>query len=407
MNVCMLAYTHYEEDNRVMRYAEALAARGDRVDVIALRHPNEPTQANVHGVNVLKIQTRILNEKRKSSYLFRILSFLFRSAWFLAKRHREVRYDLVHVHSVPDFLVFAALYPRLTGSKVILDIHDILPEFYASKFGVSKKSTIFKTLLLVEWASARFVDHVIIANDLWRERITSRSVPPKKCTTILNFPDNLIFSRRIKVRADDRLVILYPGSLGWHQGLDIAIRAFAKICDQVPTAEFHIYGAGGEKQRLIELSQNLNLHNRLFMHPSLPLREIAHVMADADLGVVPKRSDTFGNEAFSTKILEFLTVGVPLIVSDTAIDKYYFNDSVVRFFPSGNVDSLAISMLELLTNAALRTQMVENGVAFAKQYEWEANKHSYFSLIDSLMPVGSDVRVDQVGIGRGAAAPKA
>ena len=75
MNVCMLAYTHYEEDNRVMRYAEALAARGDRVDVIALRHPNEQTQSSVHGVNVFKIQTRVLNEKRKASYFFRVLSF--------------------------------------------------------------------------------------------------------------------------------------------------------------------------------------------------------------------------------------------------------------------------------------------------------------------------------------------
>src|SRR5215472_13187995 len=94
MNVCMLAYTHYEEDNRVMRYAEALAARGDRVDVIALRHPNEKAEANVHGVKVFKIQTRVLNEKRKTSYLFRVLSFLIRSAWFLAKRNRRVRYDL-------------------------------------------------------------------------------------------------------------------------------------------------------------------------------------------------------------------------------------------------------------------------------------------------------------------------
>src|SRR5579863_8056925 len=229
MNVCMLAYTHYEEDNRVMRYAEALAARGDQVDVIALRHPHEQDQVLVHGVNVFKVQTRVLNEKRKSSYLLRVLMFLFRSVGLLARRHRRFRYDLIHVHSVPDFLVFAALYPKIRGAKVVLDIHDILPEFYASKFGARKKSIVFRALLLLERASAQFADHVIIANDLWRDRIISRSVPHGKCTTILNFPDSKIFRRGVKVRTDRRLIILYPGSLGWHQGLDIAIRAFARI----------------------------------------------------------------------------------------------------------------------------------------------------------------------------------
>ncbi len=35
----------------------------------------------------------------------------------------------------------------------------------------------------------------------------------------------------------------------------------------------------------------------------------------ADLGVVPKRAEGFGNEAFSTKILEFMACGVPVLVS--------------------------------------------------------------------------------------------
>ena len=49
---------------------------------------------------------------------------------------------MIHVHSVPDFLVFAALVPKLLGARIILDIHDILPEFYASKFGASKDSRL-------------------------------------------------------------------------------------------------------------------------------------------------------------------------------------------------------------------------------------------------------------------------
>ena len=53
--------------------------------------------------------------------------------------------------------------------------------------------------------------------------------------------------------------MIYPGTLGWHQGLDIAIKAFAKIKDQAPQAEFHIYGRGTESDNLEKLIVSLNL----------------------------------------------------------------------------------------------------------------------------------------------------
>lgn len=69
---------------------------------------------------------------------------------------------------------------------------------------------------------------------------------------------------------------------------------------------------------------NLQLSDRILIKPPYPLREIAFVMANADLGVVPKRNDSFGGEAFSTKILEFMALGIPVVVADTKIDKCYF-----------------------------------------------------------------------------------
>src|SRR5437870_12487314 len=39
---CMLAYSFYEGDTRILQYATALAKRGDVVDVIALRRKGQP-----------------------------------------------------------------------------------------------------------------------------------------------------------------------------------------------------------------------------------------------------------------------------------------------------------------------------------------------------------------------------
>ena len=60
--------------------------------------------------------------------------------FLLMRRHVKARYQLIHVHSVPDFLVFAAWFPKLTGAKIILDIHDLLPELYAGKYGTDHNS---------------------------------------------------------------------------------------------------------------------------------------------------------------------------------------------------------------------------------------------------------------------------
>ena len=114
IKACMVAYTFYEGDGRVRRYAETLAKRGDYVDVIALRRKGQANYEMINGVNIYRIQERILNEKGKLSYLYRLVTFLIISSIFLSKRNLKNKYDIIHVHPVPDFEVFAALLPNPT-----------------------------------------------------------------------------------------------------------------------------------------------------------------------------------------------------------------------------------------------------------------------------------------------------
>src|ERR1700760_1556729 len=142
LRVCMIAYSFYETDNRVMRYAETLAKRGDYVEVLALQREKLPEYEVLNDGHVHRIQHREVNEKGRFTYLTRILQFMMRAMVRVSRNHLRERYDFIHVHSVPDFLVFAAWLPRLQGVPVILDIHDILPEFYTSKFGSRPNSAM-------------------------------------------------------------------------------------------------------------------------------------------------------------------------------------------------------------------------------------------------------------------------
>jgi glycosyltransferase involved in cell wall biosynthesis len=384
--VCMVTHSFYESDNRVVRYAEALAQRGDSVEVFALRrNPEVPREEVISGVRVFRIQDRFgKGQKSRSSFLLPVLSFLIKSSWWVMRRHQAQSFDLVHAHNIPDFLVFAAWYPKLFGAKVILDIHDIVPEFFASKFGSSHASNLVRGLQLAERVSAGFADHVIISNHLWLDKYIARSARREKCSVFINHVDSRVFRTRSPAKNNGNPIVLFPGGLEWHQGLDIAIRALQKLRCRIPNVEFHIYGDGIMKPELEQLVKDLGLERSVQFFSPLRLHEIADVMARADLGVVPKRANSFGDEAYSTKIMEFMSVGVPTVVSSTKIDRYYFDDSVVRFFESGNVDALAEAMYEILKNPQIRCDMVARALKYASLNSWENRRVDYLRLIDSL-----------------------
>ncbi|MFZ2639448.1 MAG: glycosyltransferase [Verrucomicrobiia bacterium] len=384
--VCMLSYSDYMEDTRVLRYAEALAERGDHVDMLALRpKPECPEHEKLGNVNLFRIQSRFgKKERHPLAFLTRLMRFLFVSGMWIAREHSREPYDCVHIHNVPDFLVFAALWPKLKGAKVILDIHDIVPEFYANKFGIAENSIIISMLKWMERVSAAIADHVIIANHLWLEKYSSRTGSAGRCSVFINNVDTDIFHPRPRVRNDDKIIMLFPGGLQKHQGLDIAIGAFSKISAELPNAEFHIYGDGNMKEAWVELCDKLGLTGKVHFFNPLPVREIAEVMANADLGVVPKRADSFGNEAYSTKIMEFMSLGIPVAVSKTRIDQYYFDDSLVCFFESGSQDSLAEAVLRIVRDGELRRRMVARASEYAAKNSWLTHKVDYLKLVDTL-----------------------
>jgi glycosyltransferase involved in cell wall biosynthesis len=382
----MITHSFYETDNRVTRYAEALSARGDRVDVFALRRsPEVPRFEVVGGVKVHRLQARTEKTRRsKLAYVLQLIRFLIVSSWKVTRSHMRQPYDLLHVHNMPDFLVFAAWYPRLTGARLILDIHDIVPELYSSKFGSGKGTGAVPLLKWVERKSAQFSDHVIISNHLWLDTFASRTGLADRCSVFINNVDTRVFTPIPRTRADGKIVILFPGGLQWHQGLDIAISAFKRVGSEFPNAEFHIYGDGNMKRQLIAQALSLGFDGRVKFFEPLKIAEIARVMADADLGVVPKRADSFGNEAYSTKIMEFMALGVPVVVSKTKIDQFYFDETVVRFFKSGDVDALADAMIDVLRHPEARAKQIDNASQYSVRHSWDSRKTAYLGLVDSL-----------------------
>lgn len=393
MRVCMLAYSFYDADNRVRRYAEALARRGDRVDAVAVGHRGQPRTELIESVHVYRLQSRTRDEGGPFSYLLKMLLFFFRSAFFLTWQHLREPYDLIHVHNLPDFEVFATLVPRLLGARVILDMHEITPEFYASKFGIGERSLLYRTLALVEKISIAYVNYVVVVNHMVEEAVLRRrSVRPEKCMVILNYPDPRIFHAIGSApQPHDGFTVCYPGTLSRHQGVDILIEAVALARAQAPGLRLLIVGDGAERENLRRLIRERNLEDIASMSGLIPLEQVAELMQRVDVGVAPKRADGFGSIAFSTKILEFMAMGVPVIASRTRIDEFYFNNSLLEFFEPGNAADLAARIIHLAEHPERVASMRQAAAAYVASNNWNLRRQDYFDLVDRLAGRGNAV----------------
>src|SRR5438045_2685965 len=118
--ICMIAYTFYASDPRVRREAEALVARGDTVDFICVREPGKPVQRECRGVRLYPVSAPRYRGDSTLSYVLIYVTFFLKAFCLASLLFLRKHYRIVQVHTMPDFLVFAAALPKLFGAKIIL-----------------------------------------------------------------------------------------------------------------------------------------------------------------------------------------------------------------------------------------------------------------------------------------------
>lgn len=185
LHIVVLAYTEYLWDPRVRNESELLAHRGFRVEVIALRPKSGPSPDVVDGVRLREIPL-VAQRGGKIRYFYQYALFFLLSTLQLVQLDLRERVDAVHIHSLPDFQVFAALPLWLRGVPVILDLHELLPEILATRFRLADSSVWVRTAVFLESISILFADRVIAANGAIKKVIVGRGAPAGKVTVIFN-----------------------------------------------------------------------------------------------------------------------------------------------------------------------------------------------------------------------------
>src|SRR5208282_6154343 len=193
--VGMVVFSSYPADPRPRRAAEALLKEGMHVDLICEAEEKLPKRENISGMEIIRVPIKH-HRGGKLSYAYQYSAFIFMSACVLAWRSLRRRYDLVYIHNMPDVLVLSALIPKLFGAKVILDLHDPMPELMTTIFNFEESSAAVRLIARLEKMSMALADQVLTVNVACKRIFGSRSCRPEKIAVIMNSPDEEVFPFR-------------------------------------------------------------------------------------------------------------------------------------------------------------------------------------------------------------------
>jgi glycosyltransferase involved in cell wall biosynthesis len=388
----MVVHSYYDEDPRVRREAEALVAAGIDVDVFALRRDEDEPLGTVDGVTVRRLGVQRHQGAGLGVYLREYISFLVRSGWALTRAHRGRRYGLVQVHSLPDFLVLAAVPLRLAGVPVLLDLHEALPEFFRSRFPRARGRLVHGLVRLQERLSVAFATRVITVNDAIAERLVRLGAPAAKVGVVPNSPDLARFDpSRHPTRgfAEDGVVrLVYTGALTPIYELDVALEAIARIVGERPdlAIALDVYGRGDREPALTERAERDDLRGRVTFHGRIPIEAVPAAVARSDIGLAPTRKDQFTDVSLSTKLFEYAAMGKPVVATALPLVVQTFPRGTVRTDEPGDAAGLAAAILAIVDDPAERDAAAARTLEIVTERSWARHAKAYVALVDSLAP---------------------
>ena len=392
--ILIIAYTAYARDGRVKRQAEALTSRGDEVEAICLA---DGEVGDTHGVRVTGIKLPRYRGASRFNYLRSYINFFSRAAALAVRRSMKRRYDVVIACTMPDLAILSALPCRLFGSKLVLDVHDTMPELYLDKFGGSRHGRIgARVLMFQERLSARLADQVLAVHDLHAERLHQSGVPQRKLVVIANAPDPRIFPVADSERPSGRVpseangapfTIICHGTISRRLGLDTALAALALLHDRYPLIRLRIIGAGDYLNEVKALSRDLGIESVVSFENPVPIQELAEKLGTASVGLVPNHASSATHLMLPVKLLEYVALGIPVICARLRTVEHYFDEKSVRFFSPNSPGELAEAIENLYLDQTLRDSLSNSAAKMAKSISWPVHSERFRHAVDSLLNI--------------------
>ena len=385
----MMAYTHYNTDPRVIREAEAAVHAGYEVDVLVLRREDEPELECDRGVNVIHLNQRRYRGGGHFQYLCAYLEFFLRCAFKSAQLHLKKRYRVIHVNNMPDILVFSTLFAKVFGAKVILDIHDPMPDTFAWKFRGGHKGLLYRAMLFQERISAWYADAVVTVSDPVKFGIlVEHGIAPDSIHVVANFADDELFALREKRLGNGPIKMVFHGTILERYGLRDLVLAIAQV-NKKEALQVRIIGEGdfsSELKRLIEelkLDSCVTFENRLY-----PLVQIPDIISQYDVGLAPLKLSPSTNYGLPSKVIEYLALGMPVVTIPNTAISFYLKEGDCLFYEPGNIQALATILNRIVDSPDSLKPYQARAREIRHRFLWSHERAKYVRLLNQLSSVG-------------------
>ena len=152
-------------------------------------------------------------------------------------------------------------------------------------------------------------------------------------------------------------------------GVDVLMRAFAKVHKEFPFAELCVVGDGPLRRKLEELSHDLGIANSVKFNGAVAYEKIPQYLAKADVFVRPSRSEGLG-----TAFLEAMAMGLPVVGTRVGgIPDFLEHERTGLFTNVDDAEDLAKQIMRLCADGALYEKLSRNGKELVqKTYTWDA-----------------------------------
>jgi glycosyltransferase involved in cell wall biosynthesis len=267
-----------------------------------------------------------------------------------------------------------------------------MPELMMTIFELPKDARSVDLLKFEEKWSIRLADSVVTVNQACARIFAARSCPSKKISVVMNSPDENIFQFRdarpfsSTQRGSKPFVIMYHGSLVERNGLELAIKAFARVRSTIPNAELRIYGSRNAfLDRMMEMVKNQGMAGSVHYLGPKPLEKIVEAIEDSDVGVIPNLRSIFTELNTPTRIFEYLALGKPVITPRAPGITDYFDDDSLIFFELGDEVDLARKMEFVFNRPEKAIDITRRGQEVHQAHMWQQERLKLIGLMTRLL----------------------
>jgi glycosyltransferase involved in cell wall biosynthesis len=385
--IAIVVHAVYPGDPRIRRQADALTDAGHRVDVFALRAPDEAPEESIGPLRVIRLPVN-RGFTSFAGHMAEYLAFAGMATWRLTREHRRRRYQLVQVATVPDFLAFAAAPIKLAGVPLLLDLHEDMPELFRDRFAHPLLRPLMPLVTGSTRAAAAMADELITVHEPLRQLSIERGVPPDKISVVMNSADARVFDParhpRRQFMEDGELRLIHHSALQRIYGLDVAVEAVAMIDPADVPLRLDVYGDGPHAAQVAATVERTGTADRVHLNGRVALEQLPELLAGADIGLVPSLPEPYLQYSLSTKLLEYAAMGVPTIASDLATFRSHFNDEAIRYVPGGDPGALAAAIRELASDPAGAARLGAEAHRQAAGYAWSLQAEHYVAIVERL-----------------------